>query len=373
MDPDTLNDEVVVAEQTEAPAEFDHEAVQDPLMPERHPQGDLFICDVADAVLKDIMAEMEHPFYSLSKKPDRNVRRYQNGDTWLEIIPSHRGIATIYDKDILIFCISQLVEKQKRGEPIANRIRITSNDLLRFCNRGTSGHDYKALSEALDRLAGTRIKTNIPTGDEQEENSFGLINSSTIRRKLGMDGRMLWVDVELSSWVMRAVRANEVLTLNRDYFRLRSPTERRIYELARKHCGRQRSFKMSLEVLLRKCGSQGSLKKLRFLVRALVAGDHLPDYQVLFDTESDKVTFVNRKPQGPQRLPASGADIPALPTTAYEAAKEAAPGYDVYDLEHQWREWWASTGKIKLDDPVAAFVGFCASKHKRAPLVRKKQ
>ena len=39
------------------------------LLPDRHPQHDLFICDVADAVLKDVMQHMEHPFYSLSKNP----------------------------------------------------------------------------------------------------------------------------------------------------------------------------------------------------------------------------------------------------------------------------------------------------------------
>ena len=38
-----------------------------PLLPDRHPQHDLFICDVANAVLKDVMQQMEHPFYSLSK------------------------------------------------------------------------------------------------------------------------------------------------------------------------------------------------------------------------------------------------------------------------------------------------------------------
>ena len=37
-------------------------------------QGDLFICDVADAILKDIMPHMEHPFYSLSKKPETTVK-----------------------------------------------------------------------------------------------------------------------------------------------------------------------------------------------------------------------------------------------------------------------------------------------------------
>ncbi|MCA9184408.1 MAG: replication initiator protein A [Pirellulaceae bacterium] len=28
-----------------------------------------------------------------------------------------------------------------------------------------------------------------------------------------------------------------MLTLHRDYFRLRKPLERRVYEIARKHCG----------------------------------------------------------------------------------------------------------------------------------------
>jgi hypothetical protein len=30
------------------------------LIPEKYPQGDLFICDVADAILKDILPQMEH-------------------------------------------------------------------------------------------------------------------------------------------------------------------------------------------------------------------------------------------------------------------------------------------------------------------------
>src|SRR5215212_8480410 len=135
----------------------------EPLLPDRHPQHDLFICDVADAVVKDVMQEMEHPFYSLSKKPETAVRRYEHKGNWIEITPSVKGLATIYDKDILIYCISQLMAKIKRGEPISQRVRISSHDLLIFTNRGTSGRDYMALIEALDRLEGTRIRTtNLP-------------------------------------------------------------------------------------------------------------------------------------------------------------------------------------------------------------------
>ncbi|OUJ11670.1 replication initiator protein A [Acetobacter okinawensis] len=75
--------------------------VHEALLPKRHPQHDLFICDVADAVLKDVMPQMEHPFYSLSKKPETSVRRYEHNGQWLEITPSVKGLVTIYDKDIL--------------------------------------------------------------------------------------------------------------------------------------------------------------------------------------------------------------------------------------------------------------------------------
>src|SRR5882672_7673753 len=168
------------------------------LLPAKHSDGDLFICDVADAVLKDIMPQMEHPFYSLSKKPETAIRRYEHNGNWLEITPSVKGLATIYDKDILIYCISQLMEKLKRNETVGPRIRITSRDLLVFTNRGTAGKDYKALCESLDRLEGTRIRTNIRTGNEEKSESFGLVDASSVQRKHGLDGRLLWVEIRLS-------------------------------------------------------------------------------------------------------------------------------------------------------------------------------
>ena len=68
-----------------------------PLLPDRYPQTDLFICDVADAVIKSDMASMEHPIFTLSKKPIREIKTYENGDILLEVTPSSKGIANIYD------------------------------------------------------------------------------------------------------------------------------------------------------------------------------------------------------------------------------------------------------------------------------------
>jgi hypothetical protein len=263
------------------------------------------------------------------------------------------------------------MEKLKRKQPVGQRVRITSYDLLVFANRGTSGRDYDALCEAVDRLAGTRITTNIRTGDEEQRDSFGLIDASAIRRKHGLDGWLLWIEIKLSDWVFNAIRGEEVLTLHRDYFRLGKPLERRIYELGRKHCGRQVKWQISIETLLKKSGSQSSIKRFRQHVKEIALHDHLPDYRLIFDEEADQVQFFNRESWWENTpLPSDGETLPALPEEAYEDGRAAAPGYDIHGLESEWRQWWASSGKPTLNNPAAAFVGFCRSRNKTAPIQR---
>ena len=202
-----------------------------PLLPIRH-QPDFFVCDVFDAAMKGDSASMEHPIFSLSKKPDMKVRRYENGPNMAEIRPSIKGVATVFDRDILIYCISQLVEAINNGQAISQRIRLRAHDLLVSTNRDTSGRGYIQLREAFERLQGTQIVTNIITGGSEEFDVFGLIDRAKIIRET-RDGRMQEVEIVLSDWVFRAVEASEVLTLDRRYFQLAKPLERRLYEIAR--------------------------------------------------------------------------------------------------------------------------------------------
>ncbi|WBU55370.1 replication initiator protein A [Paracoccus sp. SCSIO 75233] len=329
------------------------------LLPERHPQHDLFICDVSDAVLKDVMQHLEHPFYSLSKKPETRVKRYRNGEHWLEVTPSVKGLATIYDKDILIYAISQIMSKLKRGETVSPRIRLNPHELLIFANRGTSGREYQALLDALDRLEGTRIRTNIVTGDEEQLDGFGLIDASSIRRKHGLDGRLLWCEIKLSDWVFNAIRNEEVLTLHRDYFRLRKPLERRVYEIARKHCGHQKNWRISLAKLLLKTGSQSPPKRFRQMIRQLVEHDHLPDYHVTYEEEGDIVGFTRRCSMAP--VATAETQVPALKPGTHDRAREVAPGWDVYQLEQEWRDWIVEAPQ----NADAAFIGFCKKWYER--------
>lgn len=334
------------------------------LLPVRHQQHDLFMCDVADAFLKDDMASMEHPFFSLSKKPEMKARRYENGDKWVEVQPGFKGLATIYDKDILIYCISQLIAKMKEGVTPSPYVKIVAKDLLVFINRSVGGKDYDALVDALQRLDGTRIRTNVQTGGETEFKGFGLIESFTLRRS-DKTNRILEIAVKLSDWVFRSIEKKEVLTLHQDYFRLRKPIERRVYEIARKHCGKQNSWRISLELLKLKCGSHSPLKGFRHDIKLLAAGNHLPDYSVTF--EDDFVTFQNRNSIKISAASIDDSEFPKLDPETYHDAKQVAPGYDIHYLEQEWRNFWVQNGREPFRDADKAFIGFCAYRYKQNP------
>jgi hypothetical protein len=87
-----------------------------------HKQTDFFICDVFDTY-KDDSASMEHPVFSLSTKPDHRMLVYQYNGNTIKIKPSYTGLATIHDKDILLYLTSSLMTAKNNGERISNRVR----------------------------------------------------------------------------------------------------------------------------------------------------------------------------------------------------------------------------------------------------------
>jgi plasmid replication initiation protein len=328
-----------------------------PLLPVHHPNHDLFICDVLDAIPKDDMASMEHPVFSLSTKPDMRELHYEHNGNTITIKPSSDGLATIHDKDVLIYVISQIMAKMKKGHPPSKRVRITAYDLLVSTNRPTNNLGYDRLKAALDRLSGTRIKTNIQTNGVRIIENFGLLDAYGIIEKSQTDGRMIGIEIVISDWLYNAVCGHEVLTLHRNYFRLRKPLERRIYELARKHCGNTPEWNINLKTLQKKTGSSSHLREFRRLIGRIIATNHLPDYSI--SIEDDLVTFTNRH----ARISKGKSRLPLLMTETFEKAKRAAPEWDIYHLENQWREW--ITGKASPRNPDAAFVAFCRKKYQR--------
>jgi hypothetical protein len=263
----------------------------------RHPNRDFFLADLFDYALKDDGASMEAPIFTLATKPDVSIWewRSKDGNKSVRVTPSVLGRATMHDKDILIYCCSQMVAGLDRGrEDAKNRIvRFTVYDYLVTTNRGVGGDDYRRLQESFDRLAGTRIKTDIRTGGQRVTENFGILDRIRIVEKSQDDERMIAVDVTLSEWLYNAIQALEVLTIHPDYFRLRKPLARRLYELARKHCGHQAQWKIDLALLQAKAGSKSTLKEFRRAVRAIESDNSLPEYRLALN-DDDTVTFHTR-------------------------------------------------------------------------------
>lgn len=280
------------------------------LLPVRHVDRDFFLCDMFDYAMKDDGASMEAPIFTLSTKPDLAVWNWssKDGARSLEVYPSVKGRATQFDKDVLIFVISQMTEALNRERQDAkNRtVRFVVYDYLVSTNKPTGGSQYERLEAAFDRLAGTRIKTDIKTGGLREKQNFGIIDSWTIIEKSPTDERMIAVEVTLSKWLFNAVQANEVLTIHRNYFRLRKPLERRLYELARKHCGNQAVWAIGLELLREKCGAQSHIRAFRSQVLNIIVGDTLPEYRLTYSREKDQVMFYIRDAKKISEAIASG-------------------------------------------------------------------
>ena len=331
-------------------------------------ETDFFVCDIFDALPKDDMATMEHPVFSLSTRPDLRILRYTHNDVAIEVTPSVKGLATIHDKDILIYCLSQLMAASNAGRPISRTLTLRAHDLLVATGRETSGDAYRRLTAAFQRLSGTRITTNLADrrdGDTWEVTTgFGLIESWRVVRRAsgagGRAGRMVSVSVVLSDWLYHAVRSKAVLTIDRGYFQLRKPLERRIYELARKHCGRQESWRISIDLLHLKSGSASPRRVFRRMVRDMIEADILPDYE-LSEEAGDILRVAPRAgllERTRRRESTLGRALGPLSEEVLEAARALAPDQDVYALEARWRAYWVASGRPVLRAPGAAFLGY---------------
>ena len=271
----------------------------DSLLPDRHKQRDFFTCDVFDS-FKDDIASMEHPVFSLSKKPDHRMLVYERNGTTIKIKPSYTGLATIFDKDILLYLASSLMNAKNSGETISQTVRFTSYDYIVSTNKSLGGPQYKLLKEGLERLNGTLIQTNITTNGKETTKEFGLIESWEIIKE-GATGKAVAIEVKLSDWFYNSILGDAVLTIDRDYFRLRKPTERRLYELARKHCGNQMAWKITLQNLKEKLGITSQMKLFRFNIKQITETNHLPEYNI--SMTDDMVMFTRKEPPRENNVP----------------------------------------------------------------------
>lgn len=353
---------------------------QSALLPERHKTPDFFIADIFDALpLKNDRHTMEHPFFSLSTKKDLRTIEYSKNGVSIKVKPDHEhGLPTMFDKDILLYCgslvVAELNKHPTKWPP--QTLRFSCHDLMVTTNRMTNGQAYAQLKNAFERINGCTITTNIQTNKKTAVKGFHLIENFEVIESSHHKSRMVRVEVKLSDWYYNALIGKEVLTINRDYFRLRKPLERRLYELARKHCGHQERWSISLENLKEKCGSISPLFKFRSYIRTTIkthgSENHFPDYDITL-SDKDVVTFINRNKNSfvnCSRISEEAQELlqalkPVTLDKAYSIIDRAGTGWDFNVIVEQFTQFLTKKGiPDKLD---GAFIGFVRNKAAKAP------
>jgi plasmid replication initiation protein len=273
--------------------------------PDPHPIRDFFISDIIDYAPKDERTMMERPFFSLSKRKRNKPIEYESDDkaVWVKVKPHPEyGMATIWDADILIWCISKIVAERDRGRNLETAtIQTTPYELLKGIARDTGGREYRLLFEAMRRLRSTSIETNIRSGRKgfadfnwlAEIEGEGNIDTPEQMESVRS------IALTLPSWIYRAIiKSENVLTLDREYFLLTGGLDRALYRIARKHAGNQaQGWMCTVAQLHKKTGSESVSKKFAEMLRRAVKANKLPRYQMTWTTTQDgsaAVHFVDR-------------------------------------------------------------------------------
>ena len=247
-------------------------------------QLDLFVpMESPDWPVKDDNSSMELPLFSLSKKKDLRIREYSRGGRFVKIIPSVVGAATQFDKDLLIYAVSRIVQAKEEGRPVSRRIRIETFPFLTATIRSLGGAAYTRMIDTCTRLKGTTIVTNVKSTTEESTEGFGLIDDFKVTRRTKNGKGALEVEITIPEWLYRATLANDILTLSPDYFLLGQPLERRLAELSRKHCGDKVFWKIGIDLLRAKTGSQSKPRRFKQDLKEIIAVNRIPDYRVVLD------------------------------------------------------------------------------------------
>lgn len=285
--------------------------------PKNDAQIDLFAPIFSDIAVRDGIDMMEFPFFSLSKKKRFEPMIYNNEARGIEIIVSGgkpHGIATIWDKDILIWCISQVREALDRGEQPSKKIYFHPYQILKATRRGTCKDDYERLLMALQRLHNTAIHTTIKTDKKTRDRGFHWIEDyETARDNTSGEAIGMW-SITLHDWIYKAaITPHFILTLDDDYFLLTGGIERRVYLMARKHGGKQDAgYTMPMKTLYAKMGTEDEYKYWARAIRKIADADELPGYHLEIFRNSKGEEYINftRRSNLSFNHPAYKMDIP---------------------------------------------------------------
>jgi len=260
---------------------------------------------------RDLMA---FNFFSLTREHQTSLPTYDDGKYRIEVKGTEDGVATIWDKELLIYLISLMQERMNRSEKLSRTFRFTGNDFFRITGTKPNGNAYDRIVASLDRLQSTKIRTNLLDDDGKggQTAQFSWIDDFDITWRETRTGEkvMKSVKVELGSRVYNAILRNKrILTYDSKYFQLK-PLEKRLYEIARAHVGEQPGIRMNIEKLRLRVGIQNDLRRFKSSLQAISKRKiQLPGYALSLVDPRIKRALDGKAPKPTGRTPLKSYEV----------------------------------------------------------------
>jgi plasmid replication initiation protein len=272
--------------------------------PREDAQLTFFVPTVYDAPIKDDVNLMDVAPFSLSKRSNAAIIRYELKDSLITIEGgAETGLATVFDYDIFLNMVSYLadeVQRYRREESKGLRpslppktYRPSASHVLKFCRRSDGGKSYEDLEAALDRLANTTIKVvNLSNGRRRQVDSRPLIGGYSVVSRTNAN-RIELIEITIPDWVYSSVVRNDrtipLLTLHEDYFLISSGLGRFIYRLARKAAGKGEAT-YSVREIHKRSGSTQEYRKFAYDLKEFIVRTQafpMPDYDLALQEGKD--------------------------------------------------------------------------------------
>lgn len=379
--------------------------------PDSSEQFDLFLPYLADLSLRDQRETMERPFFSLAKSKRTKPIEYRSpdGKVWVHVSANPLyGMATIWDADILIFFASVVSDMRRRGiNDIPQTLHFMPYDLLKVIGRQTTGRAYQLLTQSLDRLQSTTVKTNIRAPGNRREATFSWIDSWEHRIDPRTE-RARGMSVTLAKWFHDGLLMDGgVLAIDRAYFDISGGRERWLYRVARKHAGGagEGGFAIGFPTLFEKSGAEGPYRRFKFELLAIARNDQLPGFTLSIEegkaepslrmrrranADGTSVKATPRAPDGPPRKVADTGQVAKSPRSRADTSAVAGgrrsdarsgeaialgdlisgigaryPGWDMDNMRSEFDAWIAGDPSRMPHDYAKAFDGFMRRHHER--------
>lgn len=241
--------------------------------------------------LDDIDQPIEIPLFALgSKNFTVSSWHTKDGSKSVEVRPAPSGRATIHDKDVLLYLLSQLVNSERSSQrKSGNRsIRIDVHNYLMSTKKMAGPGAHANLIITLNRLRDTRVITKTKTERTVAEIEFGIIESWVVT-DADVAQVPITIEITLSDWIFQKFRQGAFFEIPYGYFQSKSPIVRRIHELAGPRFAINRSWTISLDELLKMANPNDERVSPGFPWITLYSSQILAGFRVNLDSINDVV------------------------------------------------------------------------------------